>query len=105
MAGRAAEKFFEKVANDVLDASEKLSRRMEEGFSVLTTGRLPTEEGDGGGGGGGGDGVHVDDDEVLKGIPDGAELRTGSPLEGMAESVIGDILDGQVRTALFVPRR
>lgn len=101
----AAKSFFTRVTNDVLEASEKISARLEEGLSVLMTGGLPQQqEGkdtSGGGGGAGGSGGQQssmgddgggDDFEIME---EEAEMRHGSPLEGIAENVIGDIMKGQ----------
>lgn len=99
----AAERFFTKVANDVLEASEKISTRLEEGLSALMAGGAG--EGAGGGTGadtgtaGGGNGREEDfeilDDAEDIGMMDGAEMKHGSPLEGIAESVMGDIMKNQ----------
>lgn len=91
-----AERFFGKIMSDVLDASEKLSNRLEEGLTALFTGELPKIPQD-----------------VVPTPPETPpidsesfedELGTlendvggGSPLEGIARSVLGDILDSQVR--------
>jgi len=82
-----AERFFSKVANDVLQASEHLSNRLEEGVSAILTGEPPKEKQEAPNTG--------DDEEDEFEMID--EDLMNSPLEGIAESVMGDILQGQVR--------
>ena len=97
MSGESA---FSKVANEVLQAAEQVATRMEEGLSVLMNGKLPDE---------------VDDNtatakqespdfdtdtiddlseeeiqEILQ-----REMMENSPLGGIADSVIGDIMKNQ----------
>lgn len=99
-----AERFFEKVAENVLQASEQIVNRMEEGFSVLTTGDLPKgsqqedtmdssneQEFDL-------DDIDIDnlsEEEIQRIMAE--EMMQNSPLDGIADSVIGDIVAGQVR--------
>ena len=105
VATMAAETFFTKLADNVLQASENIVNRMEEGISVLMTGDLPegAKQND----------MHdsstsnqaefdIDDldldnlsEEELQRILS-EEMMQGSPLEGIADSVIGDIVAGQV---------
>lgn len=76
------ESYFEKVANDVLEASEKLVNGVEEGLSILFSGGGAKETQQ--------DSLPEDEwDEMAE------HLRDSSPLGGIAESVIGNILDGQ----------
>lgn len=86
-----AESFLTKVANDVLEASEKLSTRLEEGITALVTGELPQ--------------AAAREPTSSSSIPSSSEEdmvgefgeeEEGSPLLGIAESVIGDIMDQQV---------
>jgi hypothetical protein len=88
-----AERFFTKVANDVLEASEQLSNRLEEGIATILNGDLAPKQ-------------HAQEDQQQQqqGPPhddqfeiDEEELRH-NPLQGMAESLVGDIMSGQVRT-------
>jgi hypothetical protein len=100
-----AERFFTKVANDVLAASEQLSNRLEDGIAAILTGELALKQKEGGAGTGTGAGAdsgsgsvppqyeHEFDDQFD--IPE-EELRH-NPLQGIAESVVGDIMGGQVR--------
>jgi uncharacterized membrane protein YciS (DUF1049 family) len=88
----AANRFFTKVANDVLEATEQLSIRMEEGLTALWTGALPNSNKD--------DEAHpsstiapdsgaeFDDEEE-------GDWEQSSPLQGIAESVVGDIVGSQ----------
>jgi hypothetical protein len=71
--------FFSKIANDVLDATEKLTARMEDGLSAMLTavqgdGTIPAS-----------DSQEIQDDDL-----------DASPLQGIAESVLGGIMKGQV---------
>jgi hypothetical protein len=101
-----AERFFTKVANDVLAASEQLSNRLEDGIAAILTGdlALKQKEGDAGAGSSSGSGAgsvppqyeHEFDDQFE--IPE-EELRH-NPLQGIAESVVGDIMGGQVRYSM-----
>jgi hypothetical protein len=94
-----AERFFTKVANDVLAASEQLSNRLEDGIAAILTGEhAPKQQEQGGAGAGSGSGSvppqeHEFDDQFE--IPE-EELRH-NPLQGIAESVVGGIMGGQVR--------
>lgn len=81
----AAERFFTKVANDVLDATERLSNAIDDGVSVLLTGSLPEEQ------------QREAPDIMLEGDDEAEEMFAHSPLKGMAESVLGDIMQSQVR--------
>jgi hypothetical protein len=102
----AAESFFNKIAKDVLEATEHISNRLEEGVTAMLTGDLPkaatqqqqqhaegqyefdpADYGD--------DFNGMDEEEIRRMIQD--EVMTGSPLNGIADSVIGDIMQGQVR--------
>lgn len=85
-----AESYFERVASDVLEASEKLVNGVEEGLAILFSGNGETpqkpadstsEE----------DGDDMEWDEARM----AEDLMQSSPLGGIAESVIGNILDGQ----------
>ena len=103
----AAEKFFTKVANDVLQASEQLATRMEEGINAILTGNIDgskSRSGDAVNGGGetgqdsgefansgNGDDFEIMDDENFD---DGSF----SPLHNIAENVVGDIMNSQVRS-------
>jgi hypothetical protein len=87
------ESYFAKVANDVLEATEQIATRMEEGLTAIMKGETPKQE------------DHYDQ-PILDGMDgeDGEdwltieeELRRSSPLEGIAESVMGNIMAGQVR--------
>ena len=85
--------YFQRVANDVLKASEELSMVMEDGIAAML----------GGSGAKSSSGDHdtttkpaagefdVDDFEVLE------EELMNSPLQGMTESVLNDLMKNQVR--------
>lgn len=96
-----AERFFTKVANEVLAASEQLSNRLEDGIAAILTGELaPKQQQDGAGAGSGSvppQFEHEFDDQFE--IPE-EELRH-NPLQGIADSVVGGILGGQVRNGVY----
>lgn len=78
----AAERFFTKIANDVLDASEQIATRMEEGLGVvfgesktLPQAEIPDFGNDN------------DEEEEL--------LLMDNPLQGMADDVLRGIMEGQ----------
>ena len=88
-----SESYFAKLANEILDASEKLTTRFEEGLNVLlgeldktsdTAQQPPLEAGS--------ENEFEGWDEEMMDDP--------SPLAGIAESVMGDIMASQV--CLFV---
>mmetsp|Transcript_50139 Transcript_50139/g.76243 ORF Transcript_50139/g.76243 Transcript_50139/m.76243 type:complete len:246 (-) Transcript_50139:194-931(-) len=93
----AAETFFGKLANDVLEATEHIATRMEEGISVLTTGDLPNA-----GERGNAQLTNLDEfdldslseEEIQRLLSQ--EIMENSPLSGIADSVIGDIVAGQI---------
>jgi hypothetical protein len=101
-----AESFFSKLANDVFEATEQIATRFEEGLNVLMTGDLPgsakqeshqeisepmdilNEE----------DLENLSEEEVQNLLRQ--EMMENSPLEGIADSVIGDIMKNKVRATL-----
>ena len=96
---------FEKIANEVLQATERISNSLDDGISLLLNGELAAGGGspsadssrDAGAGqefaSGGGEGMN--DDELV--ITEEELAMMGSPLDGIANSVLGDIMAGQVR--------
>lgn len=86
-----AERFFNKVANDVLEASDQITNMLE---SVYTSFYGETQEGDGNNDEQVGAESFIPSDITEEDIE---ELRK-SPLEGMTESVMGDIMANQVRS-------
>jgi len=82
----ASESTFERLTNTVLESAEKIATRIEEGLSVILTGALP------------GEGVNTagpkseftsDDEDIMTDI---GEDMMGSPLEGIADGVLSDIM-------------
>jgi hypothetical protein len=76
---------FARLANEVLEATEHVATRMEEGVAALMNGGVV------------GDSAQqqqqeMDHDELLV-----EQDVINSPLQGIAESVIGNIMEGQVR--------
>jgi hypothetical protein len=94
----ATESYYQKLVNDVLEATEQIANRMEDGLSALLTGELPKlrESGAGAGTGAFSDQEFegLDDDEMLHMSEE--ELMRQSPLSGIADSVIGNIMQSQV---------
>jgi hypothetical protein len=99
---KAAETFFNRIAKDVLEATEHISNRLDEGVSALLTGELPKaatqqqhhaesqqefdpEDFEGFEG--------MNEEEIRKMLQD----EMGSPLDGIADSVMGDIMQDHVR--------
>jgi hypothetical protein len=80
---------FGKIANEILEAAERVATRIEEGISVLSSGKLPdatNEDADTGG-----DPIMTQEEDLVM-----DDYLDGSPLEGIANSVLGDIMGGQV---------
>jgi hypothetical protein len=108
------ESFFSTITNEILDAAEKITIRLEEGLALIFDASSSAAQQDSqdnkGGGGGAAPGqtltreqmeatlhgefsneeLQMLEDEDMDGMPT-------SPLEGMAESVLGDIMANQVR--------
>jgi hypothetical protein len=87
-----SESYFARIVNEVLDASEKLTIRIEEGLNVVLSGgeEVPKTPG-------GTTPPPTTEHEFEDWDEDYADEES-SPLAGMAESVMGDILSSQVRT-------
>jgi hypothetical protein len=78
MAPSAAERYFTQVANDVLQATERITQHLEENLSLLWGGAAP---------------------EASTTVPPedfDEELIPKHPLQGMAEDVLQGIFDQQV---------
>lgn len=97
-----SESYFTKIANEVLEASEKLTNRLEEGINLLLG---EFEGGASAGGSGSGPsqpqqpGASDSEFEGWDEDMDMEDMDDGSPLKGIAESVMGDIMAGQVSAA------
>ena len=85
-----SESYFAKLANEILDASEKLTTRFEEGLNILL-GELDSSKS-----GSSGDTVPPPTDNEFEGWEDAEGMDDASPLAGIAESVMGDIMASQV---------
>lgn len=95
-----AKHFLTQVANDVLEATERVADRMEEGLTLLfNSGKLP-EKNDAEPAA-----AHDDGSEY---VPLGDEYEDqahleeelrNNPLQGIADSVVGDIMSGQASHA------
>jgi len=82
--------YFQRLANDVLQASEELSAIMEDGITAMMKGELPkasTPPADPAGDMPGGD-------EFMDGMIE--DELMDSPLQGIAESVMGEIMGDAV---------
>lgn len=100
-----SEGIFNRLANEVLEASEQIVNRFEEGYNVLTTGELKPDQGSQPPPAGAtmGSIPNMDDadldslsEEDLQRLLE-EHLMDSSPLEGIADSVLGDIVSRQVR--------
>ena len=89
-----SESYFTKLANDILDASEKLTIRVEEGLNVLWN------ELEGNNGGATTRAAEQQQGATIESEFEDLDQEEGmdesSPLEGIAESVMGDIMASQV---------
>jgi hypothetical protein len=87
-----SESYFARIVNEVLDASEKLTIRIEEGLNVVLSGgeEVPKTPG--------GTTPPPTTEHEFEGWDEDYADEESSPLAGMAESVMGDILSSQVRT-------
>ena len=90
-----AESYFSKIANDILEAADQIVTRFDEGLNVILSGKLP--EGGGVTPGTTSENVLGPDNDLFM---DMDEDMHGSPLEGMADSVLKDIIKGQAVSSL-----
>jgi hypothetical protein len=99
---KAAERFFTKIANDVLEASELIAARMEEGLGVVfgATTTTPEHQQQEPGDETATPTAPVDEQEQED--VDMEELLRNNPLRGMTESVMQGIMQGQVSNQLRV---
>ena len=101
MSRKGAESYFARVANEILQSAEQIVTRFEEGISVITTGSLPPKDGqqqqrDGGDAGSTDESFDVFDNDDEDDHAFDVNSGFSSPLEGMAEHVLGDIMSSQV---------
>ena len=101
------ESLFNRLSNELLEASNQIQSRFEEGLSALLG-----EESSSGGTGGSKNGYFpgefddldldgMDEDEVKRVLEQ--EMMDNSPLEGIADSVIADIVSRQVSSTDSLP--
>lgn len=90
-----SESYFAKLANDILDASEKLTIRVEEGLNVLWN----ELEGKGAAGGTAQQPPETTAENEFEELDQAEAMDESSPLVGIAESVMEDIMASQVSTA------
>ena len=92
-----AESFFKRLSNDVLEATEQVANRMEEGLALLFNGGEPDRSN-------AGQIPAPTDNNPFQGADDDHDQENleeefrNHPLQGIADSVVGDILSGQVGT-------
>ncbi|CAB9526906.1 Transmembrane protein 18 [Seminavis robusta] len=85
--------YFERVANEVLRASEDLSVRFEDGLAALINGEIPGIE----------QATRQQQQTITGGeFEDIEEELMNSPLEGIAESVISDLMANQAKPEGFL---
>jgi hypothetical protein len=82
-----SEGFFTRVANEVLQASDVLTTRFEEGLSSLFNSDIPSKEPLH-------NVPHMGDEEDEFEIE---EELMHSPLQGIAQNIMGDVFSSQVR--------
>jgi hypothetical protein len=78
---------FDRLANHILESAEQIATRFEEGLSIVMTGKLPGEAPEQQ------TSKEFDHDDVLMEMD---EDMMGSPLEGIADGVLSDIMSKQV---------
>jgi hypothetical protein len=100
-----SESYFTKLANDILDASEKIVDRFEEGLNILL-GELSDNSGSGAAANNNKassspspESATEDEFEGWDGNEE-ANMEDPSPLAGIAQSVMEDIMAGQVSTRI-----
>ena len=103
MVAEEESSFFAKLTNEVLRATEQVTNTLEDGISLLLKGELSQQASSNNanndkahaGTFGGNDNMEnpMIDDELF----DDEDPMMGSPLEGIANSVLGDIMSKQVR--------
>ena len=87
--------YFQRVANDVLKASEEITARMEDGISAILgdlSSTPPTSSGSGS--------ATPPTSPEFDNVDDDFEIEEefmGSPLNGIADSVLGDLMQNSVR--------
>jgi len=91
-----AERFFAKITNDVLEATEQVANRMEEGLNLLLNGaaantKEPAQEHSA-------NYIPYDEDDQAH----IEEALRNNPLQGIADSVVGGIMSGQVGLCMTV---
>jgi hypothetical protein len=92
----AAEQFFTRIANQVLEATERLSNHFDDNLSLLfgsSTGSTASTSNDNDNNGN----IGAEKDQDAEDFMDGT-YHDSNPLQGMAEQVLSGIMDGQVCT-------
>eukprot|EP00545_Synedropsis_sp_CCMP1620_P005938 CAMPEP_0119014614 /NCGR_PEP_ID=MMETSP1176-20130426/10051_1 /TAXON_ID=265551 /ORGANISM="Synedropsis recta cf, Strain CCMP1620" /LENGTH=241 /DNA_ID=CAMNT_0006967817 /DNA_START=41 /DNA_END=766 /DNA_ORIENTATION=+ len=88
----SSESTFERLTNNILKSADQIANRIEEGFAILSTGKLPGEEGSHQAEQSGDGDPLADDDQIMMEMD---EDMIGSPLEGIADSVLSDLMANQ----------
>lgn len=93
------ESYFSQIANDILQSAEQIVNRVEEGISVITTGKLPSQDNVGSStvdpihstaDSRSYDNTEYDDEEFTD--EEMEEILLHNPLPGMTEQVLGSIM-------------
>lgn len=80
----AAERFFTKLTNEVLEATEQVATRLEESLTLVFGGNVAKTP------------AEFSDAPTHEDVGDLEGALRDNPLQGMADSVLGKILDSQV---------
>lgn len=94
----ATEAFLAKQVNDVLATIEKLSVMLEDGITTVMTGGIPSKTGARSSTGSEFDETGMTDDDLM----DEGQAGMEHPLQGIADSVLGGIMKGQVSCYLLL---
>jgi len=86
---------FQKLSDFVVETSEQALKVFEEGSAILMSGDSPNNN-DGSTGGFNGNTDAQDNSNFIDELPD-EYLENESPLNGLAENVLSDIMKNQVR--------
>ena len=90
--------YFAKVANDVLKTSEQIATALEDGISVMMSGELSKQASSRP------SATETLEDDFDEDFVDASEMM-GSPLDGIASGVLGEIMSSQVSRSIRIRRR
>lgn len=95
---------FQKLSDFVVETSEQALKIFEEGSAILMSGDSPNNNDGGSTGGFNGKTDAQDNSNFIDELPDDY-LESDSPLNGLAENVLSDIMKNQVRGGGVVDRK